>query len=122
MKALLSLGLLLVTIFVFANVRQVTPVTDTHPEGSEVIKMRVNSAKVACDGYNGNTMCFEVQKGASIGTGNWEVLREPIDGFNYEPGYVYDITVKVESIASSETNQPRHKNILMDIMAKTPVQ
>lgn len=122
MKALLSLVLLLATIFVFANVRQVTPVTDTRSAGSEVIKMRVNSAKVACEGYSGNKMCFEVQKGASIGTDNWETLREPIDGFNYEAGYVYEISVKVESIANPDPNQPRHKNTLLDIMAKTPVQ
>jgi hypothetical protein len=121
MKALLSLVLLLATVFAFANVRQVNPDAEKSA-GSEVIKMRVNSAKVQCEGYNGNTLCFEVQKGAAIGTDNWEVLREPIEGFSYEEGYIYDVTVKIESVENPQPNQPRHKNIIMDIMAKTPVQ
>jgi hypothetical protein len=120
MKALLSLVLLLATVFVFANVRQVDPASAT--EGSEIIKMRVNSSKVQCEGYNGNTLCYEVQKGASIGTDNWEALREPIEGLNYEAGYIYDITVKIERVENPQANQPHHKHILMDVVAKVPAQ
>jgi hypothetical protein len=83
--------------------------------------MRINSSTAECNGYNGATQCFMVQKGASIGMDHWEMLREPIEGLNYEEGFVYDVTVKIEQIPNAPAEGPRVRYILVDVIAKTAV-
>lgn len=116
MKALLSFVLLLAASFAFGNVPSATPAR----EGSEVIKMRIQSSQVDCNGANGNTHCFMVQKESSIGTENWEMLREPIEGFSYEAGYIYDVTVKIERVDNPAANQSPFRYTLVSITAKQP--
>lgn len=88
-------------------------------EGSELITMRIQANKVACDGFDGNTTCFMVQKGASIGTDFWEQLNEPIEGFNFEPGYTYDVQIKVVLRENPSEDQSRFQYNLVKIISKT---
>lgn len=63
--------------------------------GVNEIKMRINSHTVECVGEaEGN--CLLVQEGDQIGTDDWELFyyEDSILGFNYEPGYIYNIIVK----------------------------
>jgi hypothetical protein len=117
MKTLLSFAFLLLTAVAFAG----EPVFARDTDGSEVIRMRINSSRADCNGYSGNTHCFMVQKGASIGMDHWEMLREPIEGLNYEEGFVYDITVKIEEIPNAAPGEQRVKYILVDVISKTAV-
>ena len=110
MKALLSFAFLLVTAFAFSH-------TEPTFEGTETIKMRVQSYKVAC----GTTQCYLVQKGASIGMDNWETINGAIEGFNYETGYVYDITVRIERVENAPEGQ-QFKHVLVDVISKQPVE
>lgn len=87
-------------------------------EGSEVIKMRVQSSQTDCDGVEGGQLCFVVQKESSIGKENWETLEQQIEGFNYEPGYVYDITVRIERIENPAENQSPFRYILVDVISR----
>lgn len=114
MKTLLSFAFLLLTVTVSAG-------NPDSGDATEVIRMRINSSKADCNGYNGNTQCFMVQKGGSIGMDHWEMLREPIEGFDYEEGFVYDITVKIEQIPNAAVGEQRVKYILVDVVAKTAV-
>lgn len=116
MKALLSIAFALLTAVTFASTLSFSSIDDNG--GSEVIKMRVAASLEDCTGYNGNTHCYSVQKGASIGMENWETLREQIEGLNYEAGYVYDITVRIEQIENPAANGPRVKYILVDVISK----
>lgn len=116
MKALLSFALLLATSFAYGNVRELVPTR----EGSEVIKMRIQSSQVDCNGASGNTHCFMVQKESSIGTENWEMLREPIEGFSYEAGYIYDVTVKIELVENPSANQSHFRYTLVSVISKQP--
>lgn len=113
MKALLSLTMLLLTTFAFSNDQN--PVSTLDFSGSEVIKMRVQSEKVPC---GSGVMCFSVQKESSIGKDNWETLSESIEGFNYEAGFVYDITVKIERIATPGTDQYHFTYTLIEVISK----
>lgn len=84
--------------------------------GFEVIKMRVDSQKVAC-GDDSNKTCFRVQKEASIGMDFWEILQQPIEGFNFEEGYVYDLVVRID-IQEGKTGNDRFKYTLEHVVSK----
>ncbi len=61
----------------------------------------VNSSKVDCTGV-GPMRCLQVQKGDDLASDSWEFFYSNISGFKYEPGYLYKIIVKEESIPSNE--------------------
>lgn len=85
----------------------------------EVIKMRVQSHQVDCQ-PNGDSevkLCYSVQKGASIGMENWEILQQPIEGFNFEEGYTYDLIVKID-VLQDKTGSERFKYTLTQIISK----
>lgn len=85
----------------------------------EVIKMRVNAHQVDCHPEADMTpLCYSVQKGASIGMDNWEVLQQSIEGFNFEEGYTYDLIVKIE-FQQGKTGPERFKYTLVEIISKT---
>ena len=87
-------------------------------EGSEVIKMRVQSSQTDCDGVEGGQLCYVVQKESSIGKENWETLEQQIEGFNYEVGYVYDITVRIEKMENPAENQSPFRYILVEVISR----
>jgi hypothetical protein len=85
---------------------------------SELITMRVQAHKVACDGFSADKMCFMVQKGASIGTDFWEVLPEPIDGFNFEEGYIYDLSIRITLRENPAENESKFIYELVKVVSK----
>lgn len=54
----------------------------------------INSAKVDCTGV-GPMSCFQIQKGTNLEDGKWELLYDQIEGFDYEPGHIYQVEVEV---------------------------
>lgn len=96
-------------------VNNTTIPTEQVSNGFEVIKMRVDSEKVSC-GEDSRT-CFRVQKEASIGKDNWEVLQQDIDGFNFESGYVYDLVVRIDLI-DGKTGADRFHYTLEHVVSK----
>lgn len=62
---------------------------------AETLTLRVNSYTVECVGEV-EGRCLLVQEGSAIGTEDWEYFyfQDGIEGFNYEPGYVYDLLVR----------------------------
>ena len=53
----------------------------------------VNSSKVACTG-EGARSCLQIKRGSDLESGNWEMFYSNIEGFDYEPGYLYFLRVK----------------------------
>lgn len=92
------------------------PEKSVYSDAGEVTKMRVQAHRVACQ-PGGNANCFSVQKGATIGMDTWEVLQQPIEGFNFEEGYTYDLIVKVE-LQQGKTGTERFKYTLVEIISK----
>lgn len=73
---------------------------DSHPQSNldtvnPDINMMVNSSTVDCYGEREGT-CLLVQEGDMIGSEDWEYFYfyNNIEGFNYEPGFVYGLKVK----------------------------
>jgi hypothetical protein len=87
-----------------------------YSNAGEVIKMRVQGHRVDCQ-PNDTKQCFLVQKGASIGMENWEVLQQSIEGFDFEEGYTYDLIVKVD-VLQDKSGPDRFKHALVQIISK----
>ncbi|WBL44603.1 DUF4377 domain-containing protein [Algoriphagus halophytocola] len=54
----------------------------------------INSAKVDCTGA-GPMKCLQIQKGEEIQSGEWMFFYDSIEGFDYVPGHIYQIKVRV---------------------------
>ena len=83
----------------------------------EVINMRIRG-EVDCEGTAGNTKCLKVQKGASIGKEEWETLPGPIEGFRYEEGYTYDVTVRIDALPDTGDGAAGFRYTLVNVLSK----
>ncbi|QSP93963.1 DUF4377 domain-containing protein [Marinobacter salinisoli] len=61
----------------------------------------VNSLKAECVGV-GPMHCLQVQKGETFEPDGWTLFYAPIEGFDYEAGYLYRLVVKEESIPAEQ--------------------
>ena len=78
----------------------------------------INSSKVPCEGV-GPMQCLEVRQSESA---PWQLFYSEIEGFDYEPGYLYRIRVREEK--RDPENIPADASsiryILVSIEEKTP--
>ena len=61
----------------------------------------VNSYKIACTGM-ANRMCLQVQRGDQMEPGQWENFYNEIQGFDWQPGYLYKLRVRENRIPPSQ--------------------
>lgn len=79
-------------LFVFLSTILAAVACDRH-EDENVENWWVNSAKVSCTGVSPMS-CLQIQKGDEIDPSAWEFFYSGIEGFEYEPGNIYQIKVK----------------------------
>lgn len=77
----------------------------------------VNSYKVDCMGV-GPMKCMLVQKGEVIAEGQWEFFYSKIEGFEYEPGFIYKLKVKEENLENVPADASSIKFTLMEVLEK----
>lgn len=58
----------------------------------------VNSSRIPCTGV-APMHCLQIRK---EGSGTWQLLYSDIEGFEYEPGYLYRIRVRAEQLDPQE--------------------
>jgi len=63
----------------------------------------VNSAKVPCKGVSA-MQCLKVQKGDTLNSGEWQLFYSTIEGFYYQPGYIYKLIVSEEKIEKEKVS------------------
>ena len=81
---------------------------------TQIIDMRINhyqSTGLAL----GPVMTLMVQEGNTIGTNNWNTFYDNIDGFNYIPGKVYNLSVKVEKVNNPPADGSSLKYTLLEV-------
>ncbi len=61
----------------------------------------VNSTKSTCSG-SGNRHCLLVQKGDTINPENWQLFYSKIEGFEFEPGYIYKLKVSEKQVKKED--------------------
>lgn len=78
----------------------------------------VNSYKVSCEGV-GKMTCLLIQKSETPEPGKWVNFYSAIEGFNYEPGYIYQLKVKEEALENIPADAPAKKYTLVKEISKT---
>jgi len=84
--------------------------------------LRVKENKISCTGYEGQTDCYKIQEGDLIGTDKWEMTYEYISGFNFEPGYIYNLRVKKQKVKHPPMDAPDIRITVIKILSKEKVE
>jgi hypothetical protein len=80
-------------------------------------EMYINSYKTDCTGM-GSLPCLLVQEGSLLGSEEWILFNDPIQGFNYEEGYYYHLKVRIEKILNPAPDASDRKYILLQLISK----
>lgn len=85
----------------------------------ETVTLRVNSHTVACSGEMDGE-CLLVQEGDAIGSEDWEYFYywDGIEGFEYEPGFVYDLLVRKIPVKNPPMDSSSIRYELVRILSK----
>ena len=67
----------------------------------------INSLRVSCTGV-AQMKCLQIQKGKSIEKGKWQNFYANIEGFDFESGYIYKLSVKEEKIDPAKVPADDH--------------
>ncbi|WP_288369425.1 DUF4377 domain-containing protein [uncultured Algoriphagus sp.] len=87
------------------------------PEG-QVETWWINSAKVECTGV-GPMSCLQISKEEALDRDSWQLFYSSIEGFEYEPGFIYRIRVEISDKAEPIPADASSKNFkLLEIMSK----
>lgn len=89
-------------------------------EDEETLVLRINHHQQTATAV-APVLVYLVQWDNAVGTDNWEILYDEIDGFNYEPGYTYDLLVKKEFIGYTLTDGSSVRYTLMKLIDKEEV-
>ena len=87
----------------------------------QTFTMRVNYYRQPCEG-EGTQDCLLVQQGKQIGTPNWDLFYGDIQGFAYEPGYVYTLKVSVEKVSAPPQDAADRRYVLVKVLSKEKVR
>ncbi|MBB4080069.1 heat shock protein HslJ [Lewinella aquimaris] len=68
---------------------------------STVSTFWINSRTVPCTGAGPQT-CLQVKRGPELDGGEWEYFYATIAGFDYEPGYLYKLSVRETPLIDAE--------------------
>jgi heat shock protein HslJ len=81
----------------------------------------INSLRVSCTGV-APMKCLQIQKGKSVEKGKWQNFYANIEGFDFEPGYIFKLSVKEEKIdpAKVPADGSSIKYTLVEVLEKNP--
>ena len=102
-----------------SSYEEVKPNSSAEEVKTDNINMMVNSYNVDCVGEMEGT-CLLVQEGDMIGTENWEnfYYYDSIEGFTYEPGFVYGLIVKKIEVENPPADGSSIRYVLESIVSK----
>ena len=79
--------------------------------------LQVAASRVPCTGV-AQQLCLQVRESSSA---PWTLLYDAIVGFDYEPGFLYEIRVKVEAVANAPADASSLRRTLVALLSKTRV-
>jgi hypothetical protein len=85
------------------------------------IIMKVRDTKATCVGAHGPMECLQVQTGDKIGTQQWEFHYDGIQGFTYEPGYIYTLRVKTKKLKNPPADASDTEYRLLEVVSREKV-
>jgi heat shock protein HslJ len=108
--------LLVVVLLIGALLAACSPATAATPAG-DTVTMIVGPEKVECMGV-APMECLQIKYSE---TEEWQLFYDSIEGFTYEPGYVYELTVQKETIANPPADGSSIRWVLVEEVSKTAV-
>jgi heat shock protein HslJ len=76
----------------------------------------INSRKQPCT-QSTTKDCLQIREKPEE---NWKLLANPIEGFDYKPGFLYQIKVSIETISNPAANQNSETWKLVEIISQSP--
>jgi len=106
--------------FLLMTVLIISCTTQKHPTTNPQIYW-VNSLKVSCTGV-APMKCLQVQKNKTIEKGKWQNFYANIEGFEFQTGYIYKLSVKEEKTdpAKVPADGSSVKYTLVEVLEKNP--
>ena len=86
------------------------------PDDAVAKTLQVAPYRVACTGV-APSMCLQVR---ATSAAPWTNLHDEIVGFTHEPGFLYDLLVKEETVANPPADASSIRRTLIRIVSKTP--
>lgn len=83
----------------------------------EEIRMFVGPEKVPCEGA-GPQECYQVKDSPD---GEWQLFYATIEGFQWEPGFIYELRVNVYQVVNPPADGSSLRYELVEVVSKTPV-
>ena len=87
---------------------------DNEDNESETINLRINHFRSTGFSFF-PTLVLLVQEGNNIGTDIWTNFSTTIEGFTYEPGSIYNLLVKIETIDNPPADGSSLKYTLIEV-------
>ncbi|WP_246288434.1 DUF4377 domain-containing protein [Winogradskyella costae] len=87
---------------------------------SETTTMRINHYKNTAIALE-PVLTLLVQNGDNIETESWNNFYSTIEGFDYVPGYIYDLSVRIDQFGNPAADDGSFKYTLLEIIAKQEV-
>lgn len=84
--------------------------------GPDVITLFVGPRKVDCVGVGPRT-CLQTRESPSE---EWTLFYDAIEGFEFEPGFVYELRVAVYEVDPVAADGSSRRYVLREIVSKTP--
>lgn len=92
--------------------------TEGIPEGTN---LRVNYFTTNCTGLF-EQQCLLIQEKDDLGTDNWDYFYAPIEDFDFEAGFIYNLEIKKTEIENPPADAPTYTYKLVRIISKTLVE
>ncbi|MFN2136716.1 MAG: META domain-containing protein [Candidatus Promineifilaceae bacterium] len=100
-----------------------TPVESTPDTGSETASGRIVTAFVGpelvdCEGGAGPQQCMQYKASPDE---SYRLFYDTIDGFEFQPGYEYELSVLVEPVENPPADGSALRYTLIEVISQTPV-
>ena len=111
-----------ITVILFALTigcdRQVPfPDTSFLPDAEDMETLIIGPYTETCQGFVEQQCYFEFNEESQ----EWEFFYERIQGFDFEPGYIYTLKVRLEDRGTEIQDVGRYAYHLVEVLSKVPV-
>ncbi len=95
--------------------------TSDNDNNSTDVTLKINHYKETAIGID-KTLVLQIQENNNIGSDNWTLFYNEIEGLNYELGYIYEVNTRKETISNPPSDGSSVKYILTDVISKVKVE
>lgn len=106
--------------FVFALL-SISLISCKKDKDTEIIQMRINHYQQPAWSSFYSGFALIVQKDDRIGSNDWSSFENNIAGFEFEPGYVYDVEVEKKPVVNPPMDGSNVAYTLKSVLSKTKI-